>query len=131
MDRDRFEKGMEVRKAVLSPEYVEASLARADDFTRPLQELVTEFCWGAVWGRDGLERKTRSLINIAMIGALGRNHELELHVGGAFRNGVTEEEIQEVVLQVAVYCGFPAAIDTMRTAKAAIEKFKVAEAEGK
>lgn len=122
-----FEKGLEIRKAVLSPEYVEKSIQGADDFSRPLQELVTEFCWGAVWGRDGLDRKSRSLINIAMIAALGRMHELKLHIGGARRNGVTKEEIQEVILQIAVYCGFPAAIDAMRTAREALVDFEADE----
>lgn len=117
MDHERYERGMEVRRAVLSPEHVERSLQGADEFSRPLQEMVTEFCWGGVWARDGLDRRTRSLINISMIAALGRSHELELHMGGALRNGVTEQELQEVILQIAMYCGFPAAIDAMRTAK--------------
>lgn len=127
MNNPTFEKGLEIRKAVLSPEYVEKSLANADDFSKPLQELVTEFCWGAVWGREGLDRRSRSLINIAMIAALGRMHELKLHVGGAIRNGVTNEEIQEVILQIAVYCGMPAAIDAMRTAREALAELEASD----
>lgn len=120
MTNDNFQRGMEMRKKVLSPEHVEKSLAAADDFTRPMQELVTEFCWGAVWSRPGLSPRDRSLINIAMISALGRNKELALHTKGALRNGVTEEELQETLMQVAIYCGFPAGLDSMATVKAAI-----------
>ncbi len=123
MTKDLYERGLEIRKAVLSPAYVETSMANADDFARPLQELVTTFCWGAVWGREGLDRRSRSLVNLGMIAALGRMHELRLHVGGALRNGVTREEIQEVILQIAVYCGFPAAIDALRTVREAIAAF--------
>lgn len=128
MDHERYERGMEVRRAVLSPEHVERSLQGADEFSRPLQEMVTEFCWGGVWARDGLDRRTRSLINIGMIAALGRSHELELHMGGALRNGVTEQELQEVILQIAMYCGFPAAIDAMRTAKGVLAAVAADEA---
>lgn len=123
MTNDLYERGLEIRKAVLSPAYVETSIANADELARPLQELVTTFCWGAVWGREGLDRRSRSLVNLGMIAALGRMHELRLHVGGALRNGVTREEIQEVILQIAVYCGFPAAIDALRTVREAIAAF--------
>lgn len=124
MTTENFKRGMNMRKQVLSPAHVERSLAAADEFTRPMQELVTEFCWGAVWSRPGLTPKQRSMINIAMIGALGRNKELGLHVAGALRNGVSEGEIQEILLQVAVYCGIPAGMDSMATAKATIQKFR-------
>lgn len=124
METENFKRGMEMRKKVLSPEHVERSLAAADDFTKPMQELVTEFCWGAVWARPGLEPKTRSMINLAMISTLGRNKELGLHVAGALRNGVTVEEIQEILMQIAVYCGFPAGLDSMNTAKEAIKKYQ-------
>ena len=110
-----FEQGLAVRKAVLGDEYVEASIKNADDFNRPLQELVTEYCWGAVWTREGLPRKTRSLLNLAMLATLNRPHELELHLRGALRNGCTKEEIREVLLQVAIYAGVPAAVDSFRT----------------
>jgi len=124
MTTENYNRGMEMRKKVLSPAHVERSLAAADDFTKPMQELVTEFCWGAVWARPGLDPKQRSMINIAMISALGRNNELALHVGGALRNGVSIEEIQEILLQVSVYCGFPAGLDSMHSAKAAIAKYQ-------
>ena len=112
-----FDQGLAVRKAVLGAEYVEASIKSADDFNRPLQELVTEYCWGAVWTREGLPRKTRSLLNLAMLSILNRPHELELHLKGALRNGCTKEEIREVLLQVAIYAGVPAAVDAFRTAR--------------
>lgn len=114
-----FERGLEIRKSVLGKEFVEKSFASADDFNRPMQELVTEYCWGAVWGREGLPKKTRSLLNLAMISALNRPHELKMHVRGALRNGVSREEIREVFLQVAIYCGVPAAVDSFRVAREA------------
>jgi len=119
MGQDRYEKGLALRKQVLGKEYVEKSLANADDFTRPMQELSTEYCWGYVWGRPGLELRERSLINIAMISALNRPHELKLHVKAALTNGVTRDQIREVLMQVAVYCGVPAGIDSFRIAKEA------------
>ena len=115
--KELFDKGMKIRKEVLGAEHVERSMASADDFTMPLQELVTEYCWGAVWGRETLDRKTRSFINLAMISALNRPHELKLHVRGALNNGLTKDEIREVLLQVAIYCGVPAAIDSFRAAR--------------
>jgi 4-carboxymuconolactone decarboxylase len=117
MDQQTFDRGLEIRKAVLGKEFVENAFKSADDFNRPLQELVTEYCWGAVWGRPQLDRKTRSLLNLAMISALNRPHELKMHVGGALKNGVTREEIREVFLQVAIYCGVPAGVDAFRTAR--------------
>jgi len=119
MSNELFERGLAIRKAVLGNEYVEKSLAAADDFSRPMQELATEYCWGKVWSRPGLERRDRSLINLAMISALNRPHELKLHVKGALANGVTREEICEVFLQVAIYCGVPAGIDSVRIAREA------------
>lgn len=119
MDQQTFDRGLEIRKAVLGKEFVENSFKSADDFNRPLQELVTEYCWGAVWGRPQLDRKTRSLLNLAMISALNRPHELKMHVGGALKNGVTRDEIREVFLQVAIYCGVPAAVDAFRVAREA------------
>jgi 4-carboxymuconolactone decarboxylase len=117
MDKATYDKGLEIRKAVLGKEYVENAINSADDFNRPMQELVTEYCWGAVWGRPGLERKTRSFLNLAMLSALNRPHEIETHVRGALNNGVSREEICEVFLQVAIYCGVPAAIDSFRIAR--------------
>jgi 4-carboxymuconolactone decarboxylase len=118
MDRKTlFERGLGVRKAVLGADYVEAALKNADEFSQPLQELVTEYCWGAVWTREELPRRVRSMLNLAMLTALNRPHELELHLRGALRNGCTKEEIREVLLQTAIYCGVPAAVDAFRTAR--------------
>ena len=118
---EMFNKGLEIRKAVVGAEYVEKSMASADSFNLPMQELVTEYCWGAVWGREDLPRKTRSMLNLAMISVLNRPHELKLHIAGALRNGVTKDEIREVFLQVAIYAGVPAAIDSVRNAREVFE----------
>ncbi len=112
-----YRKGLKIRRAVLGRKYVDASIKAADDFNRPFQELVTEYCWGAVWGRPGLSRKTRSLINLAMLTALNRPHEVKLHIKGALNNGVTKDEIREVLLQTAIYCGVPASLDSFRIAR--------------
>ena len=117
MSKETFDQGLAIRKEVLGAEHVERSLAGADDFSRPYQELITEYCWGAVWGRPGLSRKTRSLLNLAMLTALGREDEFKLHVRAAFRNGVTREEICEVLLQTAIYCGVPAANSAFKQAR--------------
>ena len=131
MGQDRFDKGLALRKQVLGAEYVEKSLASADDFSRPMQELSTEYCWGYVWTRPGLELRERSLINLAMISALNRPHELKLHVKAALTNGLTREEIREVLLQVAVYCGVPAGIDSTRIAREAFAEVDAAAAAAK
>jgi 4-carboxymuconolactone decarboxylase len=112
-----YEKGLKNRREVLGAEYVDNAIASADDFSRPLQELVTEYCWGAVWDRPGLDRKTRSIINLAMLTALNRPHELKIHIKGALNNGLSKAEIGEVLLQTAVYCGVPAAVDSFRSAR--------------
>jgi len=109
MSDERLQRGKEIRSEVLGAEHLERSLAQASEFTKPLQELVTEYCWGVVWARPGLGRKERSLVNLAMLTALNRPHELAVHVRGAVNNGCTVSEIQEVLLQAAVYCGVPAA----------------------
>ena len=121
MTDDRLERGKQVRSEVLGAEHVRRSLATASDFARPIQELVTEYCWGEVWSRPGLGRRERSLVNIAMLTALNRSHELGIHVRGALNNGCTVSEIQEVLLQAAIYCGVPAAMEALRVAEAAIE----------
>jgi 4-carboxymuconolactone decarboxylase len=120
MAEDRFEQGLEVRREVLGGEHVDRSLATASDFMRPMQEFVTEYCWGAIWTRPGLDRRTRSLINLGMLTALGKGHELEVHVRGALTNGVTETEIKEALLQAAVYCGVPAGLEAFRRADAVL-----------
>ena len=117
MNQDLFDKGLKTRREVLGAEYVDASIRSADDFNRPMQELVTEYCWNEIWNRPGLDRRTRSFLNLAMITALNRPHELKLHVRGAINNGLTKDEIREVFLQAAIYCGVPAAIDSFRSAK--------------
>ena len=117
MNQELFDKGLKTRREVLGAEYVDASIRNADDFNRPMQELVTQYCWGDVWNRPGLDRRTRSFLNLAMITALNRPHELKLHVRGAINNGLTKDEIREVFLQAAIYCGVPAAIDSFRSAR--------------
>ena len=116
MDQKTHDKGLEIRKAVLGEAYVSNALKNADSFNKPFQELVTEYCWGAVWGREELPKKTRSLLNLAMLGALNKPHELKLHIGGALRNGVSKEEIREVFIQLAIYAGVPAAVEAFRCA---------------
>jgi len=116
-ETNRFEDGLEVRREVLGADHVDRSLERASAFARPMQELVTEYCWGAVWARPGLDRRTRSLLNLAMLTALDRPHELRIHLRGALTNGVSAAEIQEVLLQAAIYCGVPAAMDAFRVAE--------------
>ena len=120
MQGELFERGLQIRRSVLGAEHVDKQLAAADDFNRPMQELVTEYCWGALWGREGLSHKQRSMLNIAMLSVLNRPHELKAHVKGALRNGVTRDEIREVLLQVAIYGGVPAAMDSFRIAKEAL-----------
>lgn len=129
MDGDRFAKGLAIRKDVLGADYVSRSLDQADDFTRPMQELSTAWCWGEIWSRPSLSRRDRSLLNLAMISALNRPHELRLHVKAALRNGLTREEIREVLLQVAVYCGVPAGMDSTRIAREAIAEYDAELAE--
>lgn len=129
MSEDRFARGLKLRKEVLGAAYVENAMARADEFTRPMQELSTTYCWGEIWSRPGLARRDRSLINLAMISALNRPHELRLHVKAALRNGLTHEEIREALLQVAVYCGIPAGIDSTRIASEAIAEYEAESAE--
>src|SRR5665213_2242427 len=120
MNKEIYDRGLAIRKSVLGAEYVDNALKNADDFTQPLQDLVTEYCWGWAWGREGLSKRDRSMINLAMISILNRQHELKVHVQGAIRNGLTKNEIQEVLLQVGIYGGIPAAVDSFRTAKAAL-----------
>ena len=117
MASEMFEKGLKTRREVLGAEYVDASIKNADAFTQELQELVSSYCWGDMWNRPGLDRKTRSFLNLAMLTALNRPHEIKLHVRGAINNGLTKDEIKEVFLQAAIYCGVPASLDSFRVAK--------------
>jgi 4-carboxymuconolactone decarboxylase len=125
MNQELFDKGLRVRREVLGAEYVDNALKNADDFTRPIQELVTQVAWGEIWTRPGLDRRTRSFMNLAMITALNRPHELKLHVRGALNNGLTKAEIMEVFLQTAIYCGMPAALDSFRIAKEVFAELKI------
>lgn len=118
MDRETYQRGLDIRSAVLGEEYVNRAIDAADDFTQPLQDLVTEYCWGAVWGREGLPLATRSMLNLAMISILNRPNELRTHIKGALTNGVSRDEIREIFLQVAIYAGMPAAVDSFRIASA-------------
>ena len=122
MNSEKFESGMAVRRAVLGDAYVDRAMAGATEFTKPLQELVTENCWGEIWTREAIPKKTRSLITIAILTALKAPQELKLHVRGALRNGCTVEEIQDVLLQATVYCGVPAGVDAFRAAKEIIDQ---------
>jgi 4-carboxymuconolactone decarboxylase len=119
MDQATYDKGRQIRAAVLGEEHVANAERQADSFSKPLQDLLTEYCWGAVWGREELPLKTRSMLNLAMISVLNRPHELKTHVRGALTNGVTRDEIREVLLQVAIYAGAPAAVDAFRVAREA------------
>lgn len=117
MNQQLFDQGLATRREVLGAEYVDASIQNADDFNRDMQELVTQYCWGDIWNRPGLDRRTRSFLNLAMLTALNRPHEIKLHVRGAINNGLSKGEIKEVFLQAAIYCGVPAAIDSFRVAR--------------
>jgi len=123
-DTDMFKTGLAIRRAVVGDSYVEKSLQSADELTIPLQKLVTEYCWGEVWSRPGLERRTRSFLNLAMLIALNRPHELRLHVRGAVNNGITKEELVEVILQAAIYCGVPAALDSMKAVREVLDDMR-------
>ncbi len=127
MSDELFETGLRIRKEVLGEEYVERSLANADDFSKDFQRLVTEYCWGAGWGRSALSKRDRSLLNLVMIGSLNRMHEFRLHLRGAVTNGVTKAEIQDALIQLAIYAGIPAGVEGFRIAR---EVFAECEAEG-
>ena len=115
--KERFDQGLKTRRAVLGAEYVDKSMAASDDFNKPFVDLLNTYCWNDIWNRPGLERKTRSMLNLAMLSALGKEHELKLHINGALNNGLSKEQIREVFLQVAIYCGVPAAVVSFRCAK--------------
>jgi 4-carboxymuconolactone decarboxylase len=117
MDKALYDKGMAMRRKVLGDEYVDRAVANTDDFNRKFQDLLNEFCWGAVWTDEDLKPRDRSLLNLGMIACLGRMHEFEAHFRGALRNGLTHKELSAILRQVAIYCGFPAAVDCHRVAK--------------
>lgn len=123
MFKELFDKGLKIRREVLGAEYVDKAFAAATEFDKPLQEMTTETCWGYIWGREGLPRRDRSVINLAMISVLNRPHELKTHVKAALRNGLSKNEIAEIFLQVGCYAGIPAAVDSFRLAKEAFAEF--------
>ena len=122
MDNDLFERGLAQRKATLGAEYVEKNLAAADEFNRPFQEAMTAWCWGFGWGDEAIDAKTRSLMNLAMIGALGKMQEWELHCRGALNNGVTKEQIRATIHIVAIYCGVPQSLECFRVARKVLQE---------
>jgi 4-carboxymuconolactone decarboxylase len=122
MDKERFEKGLAKRKETLGSNYVERNLAAADDFTRPFQEAMTEWCWGFGWGDEVIDMKTRSMMNLSMIGALGKMHEWEIHCRGAIANGVSKEEIRAIIHVVGIYCGVPQSLECFRVARKVLEE---------
>ncbi len=117
MPSELYERGLEIRKEVLGEEYVENAISNADDFNREFQSMVTEFCWGGIWGREGLSKQQRSINNLCMLAALNRPHEFEMHFRGALKNGCSVEVLREVLMQIAVYCGIPAGVDAFRIAR--------------
>ena len=125
---ENYEQGLKIRREVLGDDYVHKSTHNVSDFMKPLQELVTGYCWGDIWARPGLDRRARSIVNLSMLTALNRPNELRLHVRGAVNNGLTKQEIGEVLLQTAIYCGVPAAIDSFKVAQ---DVFGEIEKEGK
>ncbi len=114
---EKFERGLKTRRAVLGSDYVDRSLEQADEFSWSMQQLTTEWCWDEIWNRPGLDRRSRSILNLGMIAALNRPHELKLHIRGAVNNGLSKDELKEIFLQIGVYCGVPAALDSFRIAR--------------
>ncbi|MEI9852190.1 MAG: 4-carboxymuconolactone decarboxylase [Sphingomonas sp.] len=130
MDQELFDKGMEIRRSVLGDAYVDRALAKTNAFNQPLQEMVTQYCWGALWGREGFSKRDRSVVNLAIIATLNRSHELKAHLRGALNNGLSKDEIAEVLLQVGVYAGIPAAVDSFRIANETFAEIDAEQADG-
>ena len=130
MSTPKHDLGLSIRREVLGDEYVDRALSNVDDFNREFQELLNEYCWGGVWGREGLDRKQRSLLNLAMLSALNRPHEFEAHFRGALNNGCTVQEIRETLYQVAIYCGVPAGVEAFRIGKRVLAEWQAAKGEG-
>ncbi|HET7094407.1 MAG TPA: carboxymuconolactone decarboxylase family protein [Thermomicrobiales bacterium] len=124
MSEDLFATGLKIRREVLGDEYVDRALENVDDFNRDFQRLVTEYCWGATWGREGLSRKQRSLNNLCLLAALNRPHEFEIHVRGALRNGCSVDELRETLLQIAIYAGIPAGVEAFRIARKVLAEYE-------
>ncbi len=127
MSSDRFQKGLDIRREVVGAEYVERAYEKAGDFGRDFQDIVTEYCWGASWGRDALSRRDRSLLNIVIIGTLGRSAELALHLKGALRNGVTEDEIRDALIHLSIYSGIPAGVEAFRIAQDVLNEWNATQ----
>jgi len=125
MKDDLFEKGLEKRRQVLGAEYVDKNFAKADDFSRPFQEAMTAWCWGFGWSDDVIDAKTRSMMNLSMIGALGKMHEWELHCKGAINNGVSKEELRAIIHVIAIYCGVPQSLECFRAARKVMEEMGI------
>jgi len=125
MDNDLFEKGLETRKAILGADYVEQNLTAADAFSRPFQEAMTAWCWGFGWSDEVIDPKTRSMMNLTMIGALGKMHEWELHCKGAIKNGVTQDELRAIIHVIAIYCGIPQSLECFRAARKVMEEMGI------
>lgn len=125
MASKQYDAGLKERTEVLGPEYVERAVAGADNFNRDFQQIVTEYCWGGTWGRGVLERKNRSILNLGMLAALGKSHEFKLHFRGAINNGLSLEELREVLIQIAVYCGIPAGVEAFRNAREVLEDMEI------
>ena len=124
MDREQLERGLKIRREVLGDEYVDRAMSNVDDFNRDFQHIVNDYCWGGTWGRGVLDKRQRSILNLGMLAALGRSHEFGLHFRGAVNNGLTEEELKEVLIQIAVYCGIPAGVESFRIARGVLEEMK-------
>ena len=125
MASDQYDAGLRERTEVLGPEYVERAVAGADNFNRDFQQIVTEYCWGGTWGRGVLDRKNRSILNLGMLAALGKSNEFKLHFRGAINNGLTLEELREVLIQIAIYCGIPAGVEAFRNAREVLEDMNI------
>jgi 4-carboxymuconolactone decarboxylase len=124
MSDELFEQGLKIRREVVGAEYVDRAMAATDGFSEDFQRLVTEYCWGAGWGREALTRRDRSLLNLVMLGALNRGHEFKLHLRGALRNGCTRDEIQDTLIQLAIYAGIPAGVEAFRLAREVFADFE-------
>ncbi len=128
MDREQLERGLKIRREVLGDEYVDRAMSNVDDFNRDFQDIVNDYCWGGTWGRGVLSKQQRSILNLGMLAALGRSHEFGLHFRGAVNNGLSEEELKEVLIQIAVYCGIPAGVESFRIARRILDEMKAEKA---
>lgn len=128
MDREQLERGLKIRREVLGDEYVDRAMNNVDDFNSDFQDILNDYCWGGTWGRGVLSKQQRSILNLGMLAALGRSHEFGLHFRGAINNGLTEEELKEVLIQIAVYCGIPAGVESFRIARGVLDEMKAEKA---